>query len=251
MILRDMHVHTVFSDGKDTPEEMVLAALSLGMETLGFSDHSFTRFDTSYCMPEAAIEDYKAEIFRLKEKYAGQIEILCGIEQDAFAEYPAMGYDYSIGSVHYIRLGDKFIPVDETAQLLRDTADWYFGGDIYAVCEEYFRTVAELPESQHPTWIGHFDLISKFNEDGSLFDPQAPRFRAAWKAAAERCAAAGLPFEINTGALARGLRSEPYPSLEMIEYIGSLGGRFVLSSDAHSAETLMYRFADYERYVQE
>jgi hypothetical protein len=37
----------------------------------------------------------------------------------------------------------------------------------------------------------------------------------------------------------------------MIEYIGSLGGRFVLSSDAHSAETLMYRFADYERYVQE
>ena len=251
MILRDCHVHTVFSDGKNTAEEMVLAALDLGMEVLGFSDHSFTRFDTSYCMPEESIGAYRAEIGRLKEKYAGRITLLCGIEQDAFAEYPAKEYDYSIGSVHYVKLEDEYVPVDETPEILIRAAEKYFRGDIYALAEEYYRTVGELPERQEPSWIGHFDLINKFNEGGRLFDPSAPRLRAAWQAAARRCCAAGLPFEINTGALARGLRSEAYPSHEMIEYIASLGGRFVLSSDSHSAATLMYGFADYERYVQD
>ena len=36
----DLHVHTTFSDGKNTPEEIVLEAIRRGMDTIGFSDHS-------------------------------------------------------------------------------------------------------------------------------------------------------------------------------------------------------------------
>ena len=36
----DLHMHTVFSDGRDTPEEMVREAIRKGLETVGISDHS-------------------------------------------------------------------------------------------------------------------------------------------------------------------------------------------------------------------
>ena len=45
MIKADLHVHTTFSDGLNTPEEIVLAAIGMGLEKLGFSDHSHTSFD--------------------------------------------------------------------------------------------------------------------------------------------------------------------------------------------------------------
>ena len=40
MTLQNLHTHTVFSDGKNTPEEMVLGAVRAGCTSLGFSEHS-------------------------------------------------------------------------------------------------------------------------------------------------------------------------------------------------------------------
>ena len=40
MTLQNLHTHTVFGDGKNTPEEMVLGALSSRCASLGFSEHS-------------------------------------------------------------------------------------------------------------------------------------------------------------------------------------------------------------------
>ena len=56
MIREDFHVHTVFSDGKDTPEDMVLSAIERGMTAIGFSDHSTTPCDQSYCMAHSPKE---------------------------------------------------------------------------------------------------------------------------------------------------------------------------------------------------
>ena len=57
----------------------------------------------------------------------------------------------------------------------------------------------------------------------------------------------GKLFEINTGAIARGWRTQPYPRREMIGYILGHGGRLILSSDSHSAETLCFDFPKYQR----
>ena len=56
----DLHTHTTFSDGRNSPEEMVLSAIGMGMSTLGISDHSYTSFDESYCIPCHRLEEYKA-----------------------------------------------------------------------------------------------------------------------------------------------------------------------------------------------
>lgn len=240
--MTDLHVHTTFSDGHSTPEEVVCAAIAAGMTVLGFSDHSYTAFDTRYCIPLSKIQAYRNAVSALKNRFKNQITIRCGIEQDFYSEEPTDGYDYVIGSVHYIRAGGQYIPVDEGADILKDAARRHFGGDIYALIEEYYRTVAELPEKVRPDIIGHFDLISKFNEKNRLFDENHPRYVAAWQAAAHRLLEAGIPFEINTGAISRGYRTTPYPAAPIRDYLRQRGARFLLSSDSHHAATLCYGF---------
>lgn len=242
MILCDLHVHTNYSDGKNSPEEVVKSAIEKGMTCLGFSDHSYTFFDEVYCMTKADTENYYDEISALKEKYKDKIKILCGIEQDIFATEPTDRYDYVIGSVHYIKIEDEYVPVDETPQKLTDAADKYFGGDIYKLTEIYFDTVAQVIEKTDADIIGHFDLISKFNEGGKMFDESDCRYVSVWKNAVDRLIPSGKPFEINTGAISRGYRTDPYPSREMAEYIRDKGGKFILSSDSHSADTLCFVF---------
>lgn len=240
--MRDVHVHTTFSDGRNTPEEMVRAAIARGMTTIGFSDHSHTAFDKSYCMTRADIPTYRAEIAALKEKFKDQIEILCGIEQDFYSDAPTEEYDYVIGSVHYVKIEEEYIPIDEKPEIILDAAKRHFGGDLYCLIEKYYETVAQVTEKTNADIIGHFDLITKFNENGVLFDESNPRYIAAWQTAANRLLKAEVPFEINTGAISRGYRTTPYPAASIRDYLGSHGAQVLYSSDSHRAETLCFGF---------
>ena len=49
-IKANLHTHTTWCDGKNTAEEMVRSAIESGFDVLGFSGHSYTSFDESYCM---------------------------------------------------------------------------------------------------------------------------------------------------------------------------------------------------------
>ena len=60
----NIHSHTTFVDGRDTAEEMVLAALRLGFHTLGFSEHGHADYDDCSMTP-AQEPAYRAEILRL------------------------------------------------------------------------------------------------------------------------------------------------------------------------------------------
>ena len=248
MIKRDFHTHTAFCDGRDTPEETVLSAIKKGMDAIGFSAHSYTFFDESYCMKKEEIAAYRAEILRLKEAYADRIRIFLGIEQDLYSKEPTDGFEYVIGSVHYLKIGEEYLPVDETEEILKKTAKTHFGGDLISLAECYFETVSQL-SCIHPNIIGHFDLVTKFNENGRLFDENDPRYIAAWRSAADALLTLHVPFEVNTGAIARGVRSTPYPSPKIIEYIRSRGGTVILSSDAHRKEDLCYAFLEWEAFL--
>ena len=249
MISKDLHMHTAYCDGKDTPEDMILSAVDKGLKTVGISSHSYTFFDENYCMQKADIPRYISELRYLRAKYFDKLHVLCGVEQDYYSDYPTDDFDYVIGSVHYVKVEDEYIPVDESAQILKNAAEKHFNGDIYALCELYFQTVADVVKKTDCDIIGHFDLISKFIESEPLFDVDHPRYVAAWKSAADELLKYDVPFEINTGAISRGYRTSPYPSADMITYIRNRGGRFILSSDAHSKENVAYKFDQYEALI--
>lgn len=242
MITSDLHTHTRYSDGAATPEEMVRAALHLGLDEIGISDHSYTDFDTSYCMRREDIAAYTAELAALNGKYAGKIIVRCGIEQDLYSRESTAPFDYVIGSAHYLRVKGRYYPVDESPNDFAALCRVGFGGDYYALAEAYYAEVAAFASRSDITIIGHLDLITKFNEGGCLFDERDPRYIAAAYRCIDLLAAAGKTFEINTGAMARGYRTSPYPADALRDYIKAKGATLILASDAHSPQTIAYGF---------
>lgn len=246
----DYHVHTAFCDGSASPAAMAEAALGQGLSVLGFSGHSRTAFDESWCMTAEGTARYRAEIRQLQAAYAGRLRILCGIEQDFCSEEPTDDYDYVIGSVHYLPFGGEHLPVDESPAHLRAAAERHFGGDLLRFAEVYYETVSQVAEKTGCGLIGHFDLIAKFNEGGRLFNEADPRYVEAWQTAADRLLTGGVPFEINTGAIFRGYRTAPYPSLPIVRYLAERGARFVLSGDAHAPDGLCFDFVRRRREAE-
>ena len=235
----DLHMHTVFSDGKNTADEMVQEAIRKGLDAVGISDHS-SGDPCGMKLEENTL--YKAEIARLKEKYAGQIRVLCGLERD-FLTDDFTEYDYTIGSVHWLKMADGHrVSIDWTAEKLREGAAKYFGGDMYALAEAFFDAEARVVEVTKCDIIGHFDLITKFNEADPSMDLHHPRYVQAWQRAADTLLRTGKPFEVNMGAMSRGYRTSPYPSAEIRQYIRDHGGKLLLSSDAHQKENIAFRF---------
>lgn len=239
--MTDFHVHTCCCDGTGKPEEYVLAAIAKGMPRLGLSGHGYIPFDAGYCMPKRA-EAYRAEVARLKEAYKDQIELYCGVEMDSFSDEDISLFDYVVGSVHYVTVDGKHYTVDHTEEIQKNIIREVFGGDAYAFAENYFNNVSEVVERTNCDFIGHFDLLTKFNETGAIFDETHPRYIAAWQSAAEKLLKTGKPFEINMGAISRGYRKTPYPSIPITTWLAERGAKFILSSDAHSPENIGYEF---------
>ena len=244
------HVHSTFSDGADEPETIIERAIDMGMERLGFSEHSYAPHFPEHTLDVEMQKKYIARISRLKEKYKGRIELFCGIELEYCQPTAAEGFDYVIGSAHYFPFDGDLCVVDHTPELIFEFAGRHFGGDTLRVAEEYFRTVADIYNKTKCDIIGHFDLVSKFNEKYHLFDTQSDRYRAAWQAAADELLKCGVPFEINTGAISRGYTSVPYPAPEICRYLTENGAQFVLSSDSHSKDSLCFAFDEWgEKYA--
>lgn len=238
----DFHVHTTFCDGKNTAEEMVLSAIEKGFSVLGFSGHAPMPFKTDWCMTEESALCYREEVTRLKEKYKGKIRIYCGIEQDYFSEASVSGYDFVIGSIHYVKKNGCYLAVDDTKEAFASVVTEHYCGDAYAFAEDYYRLIGNLLNKVHADIIGHFDLITKFNEDQSFFHLLSERYMAAWQSAVRALLPFCVPFEINTGAMSRGYRAVPYPAEDIMQYVAKHGGCAVLSSDSHRADTLGFDF---------
>lgn len=263
------HTHTTFCDGSDTAEAVVQEALRRGFTHLGFSGHMDPGVSMDY-------DAYAQEICRLQAAYREQIDILRGVELDnvydpsCVAGAEARGSaeavpvaEFTIGSTHFVpvpgspvwstpaafgthREGSEnwdLIGVDGDISLLHDQCRQYYGGDFYALSADYYRFEAMAAARLHPTFIGHFDLITRFNDlsraDGGHFlDETSERYLLSARRAMEALVPYGLPFEINCGAVNRGRKKELYPRPELLRHLHTLGGEIVISADAHQKELL-------------
>ena len=122
----------------------------------------------------------------------------------------------------------------------------YFDSDWYALTERFFQLEADVVRQTRCDIIGHFDLVCKFNEQRRWFDPAHPRYVAAWQNAAELLLKTGKPFEVNTGAISRGYRTDAYPARDIRDYLRAHGAKLILSSDAHQKENICFAFEQFE-----
>ena len=208
-------------DGKNTLQEMASAACAQGLTTLGFTGHSYTQRDREYCMSPSRTAQYKATIAKLKTEYKGKVDILCGIEWDLLSEDKRTGYDYWIGSAHHLygKNTGKYYEIDFRPQDLHDCIYDDFDGDPLAAVEAYFAEVEKVA-AMGPDILAHIDLIKKLN------------------AAKEH----GCLLEVNTGGVYRGYRKDFYPGAWMLGEWQKMGGRVIITSDAHDIGSLTFGF---------
>ncbi len=247
MIYRqNLHTHTTHCDGKDTPRKMIERALELGFDSLGFSRHSYTPFsEKNTKSAEQALEaklKYVSDIRALAEEYADRIKVYCGYEFDMYSSESLECFDYVIGSVHYPIYNGKYVCMDRDAATVRKIIDETFGGDGLAYARNFYENVARLPEIYNFDIVGHFDLLTKHSEKESFFDTESPQYRKYALDALGAVAEKIKIFEVNTGAIARGYRTTPYPAPFLLKAIKDLGCEVVISSDCHNKDFLDCKF---------
>ena len=247
-----LHTHSTFCDGKDSLEELVLSAIEKKFDSIGFSGHSYMAYFAEFSMSDEETVAYKAEIARLQEVYGDKIKIFCGLEKDNYTKVSTEGYDYLIGSVHAVEYGDEMLYIDWSAERTRDSVQRVFGGDGIAYAKAYFQAVADLPKYGRFDILGHFDLLTKFNErEPDLFDVDCPQYREAAIAALEALVGKVKYFEVNTGAISRGYRTTPYPAPFILKEMKRLGFGAIISSDCHDKNFLDCGYEDAKLLLKE
>ena len=261
----NLHTHSKFSDGRFTAEEMVISAIQCGFTVLGFSEHSIHPLNPSFYSPEKSwhifpenISAYAKEMQRLKKKYEAQIKLLTGFEADFFEDNTpgkSIGStiplksnfdftpDFLIGSVHFVCNQKGFYTVDYDpesvkAGLIKLYGDKNGNVDYKAAVCEYFEAERKMLELGKFEILGHADLIKKNNPVLHFFDENESWYKEELKLTAKAAARAGVVAEINTGAIARGLLDDVYPSAQFLEYFKDEGVPICKNSDAHFADKI-------------
>jgi histidinol-phosphatase (PHP family) len=244
------HTHTSFCDGEASPSDMARAARAGGFDILGFSGHAPFPAGMPWAVQPEDLEAYAAEVRRLAAAWspggpealaAGPMEILLGLEIDWFppelrpsdGSFDALGLDFIIGSTHLVEFeGVKAFsvdgPVEDFAEGIRAA------GGSPRVYREYYRRLAQMIVDGGFDILGHFDLVKKNNSGGRFFDEESPDYLGSALEAAGLLRGRDIVVEINTGAMARKKRGDPYPSLAILRELKAMGVRITLSADAHA-----------------
>ncbi|HPF87973.1 MAG TPA: PHP domain-containing protein [Candidatus Limiplasma sp.] len=246
------HTHTTYCDGRTDIPAMVARAQALGFVSLGFSGHAYQGFDPNYSMSFCGQQAYHDELRALQKTHREQgitPKIYIGLEQDALVpqaqkEQNRAQFDYIIGSVHYLSniMDGKKEAVDGPKDILVRFVTEVFDGDAVEMAKAYYRLLAASIQADKPDIIGHFDVVRKHAGVIGL-DTDNPDYRRAALASLEAAYRGCRLLEVNTGNIARGYDTLPYPAGFLLDAWREMGGELTLTSDCHNADALDCAYA--------
>ncbi len=199
----DLHVHSTWSDGRNTIKQMAEAARQLGYEYLGVSDHS-ERLKVAGGMSPENLKKKKKEIDQLNEEFKN-FRILFGTEVEIDSE-GKLDYNDEILSQFDIVVASIHSGFEQGKDRLTKRL-------INACRNKYVNVIA------HPTGV-HLGKREAYDID----------LKEVCKAAVER----NVFLEINSFPSRLDLNSTN------VYFARSQGVRFAINSDAHSTEHLPY-----------
>jgi len=226
-MLVNYHTHTRrCNHATGSEREYIEQAIAAGIRVLGFSDHTPCPFpdghNSWFRMPAATCGEYFDTIRRLREEYAGRIELHVGVEVEYYpAIFPAQlellrrqGCEYMLLGQHYLYNEEDDIycgrPSGDPARLVQ-----YVDQTIEGMATGYF------------TYLAHPDLFH-FTGDRALYRLHMARLCRAAKEL-------DMPLELNLLGLHD---ARNYPDRDFWELAAREGNRTVLGCDAHRPEAL-------------
>ena len=255
----NLHTHSIFSDGKSSPEEVVLEAINQGLKVLGFSDHSPVPFENSFAIKNDNVQNYISTIKTLKEKYKDQIDIYCSMEMDFIPRIikdfkktkEELGLDYMIGSVHLVGNDvDRLWFIDGSKVETYDEGLFnYYGGDIKKGVKTFFYQYNEMIETEEFDIVGHFDKIKMHNRD-RYFTEEDKWYRDLVLETLTLIKEKSLIVEVNTRGIYKKRSSDFYPATWLLPIMREMNVPVVISSDAHKPEELTLCFKEAEEALK-
>lgn len=229
--MRDLHVHTEFScDSEAKIEDYASKAIKDGISQICFTDHvdcNKNDYGYNYYNPEAYFKQIDAE----KIKFAGQVDLLCGMEfgephlyYEKLQELSRNPYDFIIGSIHWV--GDMF-PCQEVR-------NEYSAKEFYTL---YWKEVLNTVKVGGFDALGHIDFPKRYY--GEIYYREQD-LAEIFKNLVDK----NMVIEVNTSSLRKGC-DETMPGRELLEIYRDNGGNYItIGSDSHLVEDLG---ADYEK----
>lgn len=253
MKLIDCHTHSTNSpDGFSSPENMIKTAVEMNYAAYALTDHCEVNRWFSIEHYGAAPNGYDTYDFGadfeksmkentvLKEKYAGKINFLCGIElgqathdfglSEAIVKDKRL--DFVIGSMHQLPDNDDFAFIDFSKHSVPELLEKYYN-EVYKLCKWGKFDV-----------LGHLTYTLRYIEgdNGIKVDmsPYEEIIRESFKVLIEN----GKGIEINTSGLRQNY-GQTFPNLYWVKMFKDMGGEVLsLGSDAHKTEDLGKGIAD-------
>lgn len=258
MICADYHVHSDFSSDSDTPmEDMIARAISLGMNTLTFTDH----MDFDYPTTNEAnflfnAQDYINQLNALKEKYRNTLTIRTGIELGLQPHIVPLinqllndySFDFIIGSSHIIHGEDPYYPPyweRLLAQYETEMEAMEMG------VRNYFLSIKEnIDAFQGFQVYGHLDYIVRYAPTkAKYYTPEC--YHDILTTILKTLIDTGKGIEVNTSGYKSGL-GFPNPHPYILKLYQTLGGEIItIGSDAHTKEFLGYEFPRVQDLLKE
>jgi len=259
MYWSNYHSHSSFCDGRSSMEEFVKYAIAKGLKKYGFSSHAPLPFSTFWNMNLDDLPEYQMEFYRLKEKYASQIELYIGLELDyinGFFEfghnlYSTDSFDYLIGSIHYMDQlpnGD-FWCVDGNFQDFYAGLKTLYGGDIRPAVKRFYEISSLMIEKGGFDIVGHFDKIALNGSKCAGFDITENWYKNYVGEVLEQIKNKGLILEVNTKSLAS--KGMTYPDVQFFPLINDLQIPIVVNSDCHYPTNVIDGFEPTFRALKE
>ncbi|WP_424767717.1 PHP domain-containing protein [Paenibacillus sp. sgz302251] len=208
----DLHMHSNYSDGKNTPDEMIEAAITIGYEAIAITDHVWK---TSPWVPA-----YSEHLRSLKLKYQHRIQLFTGIESkvvslggdiDAHPSFDSL-VDLILGSIHRIPKSDGYFSKSDVERYPKGI-----------IVENWLKAFYELLANPRVDIIAH--PLSELNEFG-VRESELPMEEIT-----DRIAASGKILELNV--------RYNTPDQPVIRLSADKSTPFLISSDSHSVKDLI------------
>ena len=245
----NFHSHCTFCDGRSQPEDFVTYAIENSFRAYGFSSHSPLPFETKWNMSKELMPDYLTEITRLKNKYAGEIEIYLGLEIDyldktyhaAIPYFQSLPLDFKISSIHFLPLRQPLLLenmacIDGSYQEF----EWYvrhnFGGSVRHITEQFFESSMQMIAIGGFDIVGHVDKIYMNGVRHPGFDIQADWYQKPFLQLLDFIAEKEIIVEINCKNTIR--KGQTFPHMASYQELRKRNIPVTVNSDCHQTDSI-------------
>lgn len=212
-----------------TEADYAAEAFEKGLDILGFSDHApFQDVDYGYRMQFDELTDYVATVHAEREKYAGKMRILTGLEIEYLPKYSDY-YEYLLNDMKldYLALGEHFFDVNGNVVNI-------FSSESTETFIQYAKAIAEALKTKYFTFLAHPDIMFL---NCFAWDKNCDR---ACDIIVNAAVKADIPVEFNANGIRRGKQEypdgirDPYPHPKFWSMAKEAGLKVLVGSDCHN-----------------